>query len=125
MHVNFELPVKVISEMNWRGHWTARARRLKHQKGITYANCMKYLGFKPKDNKRHGRFHVTLTRLKGYRERDFDGDNLQGAFKAVRDGIAMYLGIDDGSDLIEWEYRQDKDKAAGVRVEIVRIDNNG
>ena len=121
MNVVFEIPIKVISEMNWRGHWASRARRLKNQKGIAYGCCQKEIGYKPKDNELPGRFHVTLTRLKGYRERDFDGDNLQGAFKAVRDGIAMYLGIDDGSDDIDWEYRQEKGKAAGVRVEIEEI----
>ena len=121
MYAAFEIPIKVISEMNWRGHWASRARRVKHQKGLAYAHCLKEIGFKPKDNELPGLYHITLTRLKGYRERDFDGDNLQSAFKAVRDGIAMYMGVDDGSDDIDWEYRQEKSKAAGVRVEIEEI----
>ncbi|MCD8349110.1 MAG: hypothetical protein LUC93_00675 [Planctomycetaceae bacterium] len=115
MNATFEMPLKVISEMNWRGHWAARHKRLKEQRGLSYGHCLKNLGY-PRE--RDGSFYVKLTRLKGYRQRDFDGDNLQSSFKAIRDGIAQYLGIDDGSDRLTWEYAQEKGKAAGVRVEI-------
>lgn len=36
------------------------------------------------------------------------GDNLPGAFKPVRDGIADALGSDDRNPLIEWRYDQRK-----------------
>lgn len=115
MKATFEMPIEVISEMNWRGHWAIRSRRFKHQKGLSYAYCLKYLGY-PK--KRGGNYQITLTRIKGKRQRDFDGDNLQSSFKAVRDGIAQYLGIDDGDGRLVWLYGQEKGKRADVRVEI-------
>lgn len=35
-----------------------------------------------------------------------DDDNLQGAFKGLRDAIASWLGVDDGNPAIKWEYDQ-------------------
>lgn len=58
---------------------------------------------------------VTLTRLG---PRKLDSDNLAGSFKAIRDGVADALGIDDGSELIQWEYRQEKSKECSVVIEI-------
>lgn len=48
----------------------------------------------------------------------FDGDNLQAAFKSVRDGIAAHFGFDDGSAHCWWEYRQEKSKEYLIRVEL-------
>lgn len=48
----------------------------------------------------------------------FDGDNLQAAFKSVRDGIADHFGFDDGSAHCWWEYRQEKSKEYLIRVEL-------
>lgn len=46
---------------------------------------------------------VTLTRIgKG----TLDGDNLQAAFKPLRDAIANTLELDDADSRIEWQYRQ-------------------
>ncbi len=119
--ISFEIPVKIISEPNWRGHWAEKYKRTREQKGIVYANCLKALGCKPKDEPLKGEYIITLTRLQGYRERNFDGDNLQGAFKAVRDGISMYTGIDDGDRRVTWEYSQEKSEKPGVRVFIERV----
>lgn len=46
---------------------------------------------------------VELTRISpGY----LDDDNLRGAFKAHRDGVADWLGIDDRDDRVQWRYAQ-------------------
>lgn len=48
-----------------------------------------------------------------------DDDNLAISAKALRDGIAEALGVDDGDkNLITWEYDQKLGKAYGVEVEI-------
>ena len=39
---------------------------------------------------------------------DLDTDNLAGGFKAVRDGIADWLGINDGDKAITWNYTQER-----------------
>lgn len=58
---------------------------------------------------------VTLTRL-GIRA--LDSDNLAGSFKAVRDQVAKEIGVDDGSGLVTWNYKQEKSKTYRVRIEI-------
>ena len=57
---------------------------------------------------------VTLTRMS---PRLLDDDNLRQAMKATRDGIADWLGVDDRSPLIRWEYDQKQaSKYHAVRV---------
>lgn len=46
---------------------------------------------------------VTITRSG---PRKLDDDNLQGACKYVRDQIAREVGVDDGSDIYTWIYKQ-------------------
>jgi hypothetical protein len=48
-----------------------------------------------------------------------DGDNLQSGFKAVRDGVADWLGVDDGNSLVDWQYAQ---RSAGPKVYKVEIE---
>jgi hypothetical protein len=52
--------------------------------------------------------------------RKLDDDNLRGALKAVRDGVADALGLDDRHPLIEWHYAQDRagPREIGVRITI-------
>jgi hypothetical protein len=46
---------------------------------------------------------VTFTRISpGY----LDDDNLRGAFKAYRDGVADWLGVDDRDARVSWDYLQ-------------------
>ena len=59
---------------------------------------------------------VVLTRVA---PRRLDGDNLQSGFKAGRDGVADWLGVDDGNGLIDWQYAQ---RAAGPKVYKVEIE---
>jgi len=58
-----------------------------------------------------GRIHVEFTRLS---TATCDDDNLPSAFKAVRDGIAEALSIDDGSDRYVWSYGQRRIKRGEV-----------
>lgn len=60
---------------------------------------------------------ITITRIG---PRELDGDNLQGACKHVRDGIADWLGINDRSKLLKWEYAQEKGapKEYGVKIRV-------
>lgn len=47
--------------------------------------------------------HVVLVRVSAG---CLDDDNLAYAFKYIRDGVAEALGVDDGSQAITFEYRQ-------------------
>lgn len=89
------IPIKTVSETNQREHWTSRHRRRKAQRWAAFC---------------HTPIHqlpcvVTLTRVA---PRRLDDDNLRGALKAVRDGIADRLGVDDADPRVEWRYGQRK-----------------
>lgn len=109
--LEIELPIKVISEANSRGHWGGRASRFKKQRLDVRLTCNRAIKPLP-DN---ATAIVTLTRLG---KRTLDTDNLSGAFKAIRDEIAAMMGIDDGSERIEWRYRQLYPLEYGIRIKI-------
>jgi len=59
---------------------------------------------------------ITLTRIA---PRRLDpGDNLNSSMKAVRDGIADALGIDDGDARLTWKYAQRKGNPKEYAVEV-------
>ncbi len=45
-----------------------------------------------------------------------------GKVLRVRDGVADFLGMDDGSPLLEWKYDQRKAAAFGVEIKIEEVD---
>ena len=94
------LPVKIISEANQRHHWAVKAARASQQRLDTAWVMSRH---KAPQNA----VSVTLTRIA---PRELDSDNLQGGFKACRDGIADWLGTDDRDPRITWWYAQRKGK---------------
>lgn len=119
--ITFELPTKIVSEANSRGHWSKKYRRAKAQKRLAYftayehARALRSWG---------GSIRVTLVRLYTGNAKAMDSDNLQSGFKATRDGIAKALGIDDGSSRLIFAYDQVRSAAAGVKVSIERVESN-
>lgn len=118
------LPIRVISEANGREHWARKAARAKLHRS-TARVAMNLLN--PTFDRVYDRFWlyddrvkltVTLTRIA---PRVLDSDNLASGFKATRDGIADWLGIDDGSPLLTWRYAQrrgaPKEYSVEVRIE--------
>lgn len=58
--------------------------------------------------------------LIGFITRRMDDDNLAHAFKPLRDAIADWIGIDDGSSRLRWEYGQVEtrgEKGTAVKIE--------
>lgn len=106
------LPVRVASESNQRGHWTATHARKNRQQGAA-GPVLALLGAPPT-----GDLTVTLTRVYAGRCRPFDSGNREGAFKHVQDQVAAWLGVDDGARSLTWRYREERGAAHGVRVEI-------
>lgn len=108
------LPIKTVTGLNAREHWTTRHRRVSSEKAMT-ALVIRSVPIP---------CTVTMTRLSAS---ECDDDNLQGAMKAIRDQIAKTAGVDDGPrGPIKWEYAQEKCKRGtfGVRVEISEIKRN-
>jgi hypothetical protein len=58
---------------------------------------------------------VVLTRIGG---KQLDDDNLQRCFKAVRDVVAKWLGVDDADPRIRWRYRQRPGWVMGCGIQI-------
>lgn len=111
MGVVTTLPFRVRS-LNAREHLQVKARRVARERGVTRlamsAPCAQYRARPPEQ------LTITLTRVG---PRRMDDDNSCGALKAIRDGVADALGIDDGDPRLTWEYRQEKGPF-GVRVEL-------
>lgn len=117
--VTLALPVTVVSEMNRRDHWATRRRRFDKQadalvKAIAaldwYSDVLGYrwpFGFP---------VVVTFTRTHN-RGAGMDDDNIRSAFKAIRDAVAEWAGVDDKGPEIEWRYR-DQEGKPGVAITI-------
>jgi hypothetical protein len=71
-----------------------------------------------------GAVAITLTRIA---PRVLDTDNLASGLKAVRDGVADALGVNDGSSRLTWRYAQERGKPReyAVRVEIQAVPTGG
>ena len=110
------LPLRTVSVTNLREHWSARAVRAKSHRMIAKTEVVAAL----RGSRRHDRVTtVTLTRLA---PRALDGDNLQAALKAVRDGVADALKLSDGPDGPQWRYAQEQQATYGVRIAVESLE---
>lgn len=93
------IPLRTVSGMNVREHWRARARRVKSEReAVALVLATKKRPALP--------VVVTLTRIAPSAGLDPD-DNLPSAFKATRDQIADWLGVDDRDrKTVRYEYDQ-------------------
>lgn len=93
------VPVHTVNPLNGsHGHWWTRNRRNQDHKVSTWA-AVRECAHVPLP------IVVTLTR---HSAGTLDDDNLRGALKAVRDGVALVYRIDDADPRIEWRYDQAK-----------------
>lgn len=109
--MRLHIPIKLPSLANTRIHWRAMDKLKRQQRLATkYSIAGKEIPPLP--------LLITITRIG---PRRLDDDNLQAACKYVRDQIADYVGVDDGSPLYTWWYRQHVtwSEQYGVDVEIV------
>ncbi len=95
-----EIPIRTRSEANARLHWAARARQASEQRRVARICVRAALARLPPPFP----LTVTLTRLA---PRRLDSDNLAISLKAVRDGVADALGLDDGDARLVWRYAQE------------------
>jgi len=105
VRLEIDIPIRIQSEANSREHWAAKHKRSQSQRWLAkYEVAMavrEWLSvMKPP-------LVITLTRIA---PRPFDSDNLARAFKAIRDGVADALCINDGSKDILWQYDYQKGK---------------
>ena len=115
--VEVTLPTHLPSRANERVHWAKRQKRSRFQRDMAYLCTREALNHKERPRLP---ITVTLTRIS---PRLLDDDNLRGAFKSIRDGIAdLFKVADSPSGPITWRYTQLKGKPARVTIEIEGAD---
>jgi hypothetical protein len=100
--ITLTLACRVVSEANRPSgeHWSVKRRRKKVQAiALTYALIESGL----KNHRPPLPLIVTWTHIGPHMD---DGDNLNVSFKALRDRLAAWLGVDDGDERVEWRYAQ-------------------
>jgi hypothetical protein len=98
-------PVATVSEANQRDHHQVKGKRAARQRDAM-TTALRCLSVNPEEMPK--RLRVTFTRLASG---TLDDDNLAGAFKACRDAVAAWLGVDDGPrGPITWSYAQEPHK---------------
>lgn len=94
--VEIHVPIRLPSLSNERLHWRRMARIKRDQKYAVGLLLSTQRKIAPP-------LTVTITRVG---PRRLDDDNLEAACKYVRDEVARWVGLDDGSPLYEWRYNQ-------------------
>lgn len=125
---SFELSIKTVSEANSTEHWTKKSKRHKEQ---AFFVRMAYI---QNIEQVHLPCTITMTRCS---TRDLDSDNLQMAFKWIRDEISELVisdkivrtyqskngrtievrGRNDCHIDLTWIYKQKKSKKMGIIIE--------
>lgn len=115
MKLTTTIDVQLISKANAREHRRVRDQRIINERETTALALIRasfdasmVLAVYPEKGAR-----VTLSRP--YHETPLDDDNIRAAFKAVRDAVAYFLGVDDGEERLHFIYQQTKAVRTGVR----------
>lgn len=88
--VAFWLPLHLVAQVQSREHWRAIHARATRHKVTAWAIGMAELR---RAGAPRAPYRVKIVRIG---PRRMDDDNVVGSAKAVRDGIAQLLGVDDG-----------------------------
>ncbi len=105
------VPIKLASALNERGSTKWRGARDKSIRGKFATIAAAILA----QHRVKAPCTVVLTR---WSPSLLDDDNVVGAAKRARDGIADALGIDDGDSAVVWVVAQHRSKHRGVFVEV-------
>ncbi len=114
--VSVTIPVKLVSILNEREHWAKKAKRAAQHRWLAATHLQSASGCRLPDILP---VVVAITRLA---PRCLDGDNCLAACKAIRDGIADWLGVDDADARVTWRYFQMRSKAYGCRITVAPVE---
>ena len=126
-------PMLLPSMANERLHWSAKARKVKAQRA-TCALSLRANGVGWRLTPLETGDHLVVVLVR-QAPRRLDSDNLQGAFKAIRDEVAAFFHVPDNHPSITWCYKQVKGPATvSIELEVLakeamkaisdRIDDN-
>lgn len=106
--------MRLVNPTNEHAHWRVRQKRAKEQRSVAAMVCRSQFGTPPAPP-----LTITITRVG---PGELDSDSLPASGKHLRDGIADWLGLDDGDRRIEWRYEQSRagrgEYAATIRIEV-------
>lgn len=106
--IDVMLGLRLVSVANKREHWSARAKRAKKHRKTAYILVLAELNKLPASSKLNSKSEPKVVEITRIAPRSLDDDNLASSAKAVRDGIADALGIDDSDPKCKWVYEQAK-----------------
>lgn len=109
MNITAKIPVRMVNGANAREHWAVKAKRAKDQRraarNMLADEMPVWVVATSLAIRKDPPITITITRRGGRR---MDDDGLTISAKHVRDGIADWLGIDDGDKRLTWVVKQDK-----------------
>ena len=106
------LPLRLASEANARGSWHAGAARARLARAQVNAALRRA---------EPGPLPLpVVVRITRVGPRRLDDDNLARSAKAPRDGVADWLGCDDGDPRVSWHYAQATSREYRVVVTVER-----
>lgn len=110
--------IATVSENAYRRmHPLTRSRVAKPQKEMAHVHTLAALRRKAWPADVHG-LSILLTRAAP--GNGLDDDNIRGALKYIRDGVALALGLNDKDPRLSWDYAERK-TPAGVYFVVVEI----
>lgn len=103
------LPMQLPSVANQRIHWAVKAKQVKAQRQRVALAWKTQPDRAEKESAinewERGGFRLLVTMIR-VAPRRLDTDNLESAFKAIRDQVAVQLGVSDASERVRWECQQ-------------------
>lgn len=121
--IEFVIPVRVVTLENERKHWKAKASQAASQRkqaidALWWAYNSSWCSDAPEGWLIVPAVEGVVTTLTRFGVGRLDPGNLEGCFKHLQDGIAEWLGVNDGGEDAGWVYKQEKSDRYGVRVRI-------
>ena len=103
--------LRLTNGANAREHWATKARRAKRERGLILRALASSGVCAPR-----GPWSVEITRIA---PRRMDSDGATIAAKHLRDGVADWLGVDDGDDVVTFAVDQRKGEPREYAVRVV------
>ena len=115
--MKYVLPIQPVNRNNQRMHWAKLHRLTRAERHAACLITRSVLDASATAKIERLGAIVRLTKIN--KRRFYKGDNLNSSLKAIRDGIADAIGINDGDDRLEWEYDQRTEGRYAVEVEVM------
>jgi len=112
--IEVTIPLRTGRGQNDRGAtWHKKAKRNKSERNLAFWSLY---DAHPKPKTLLNHIEVTLTRIGP--TNGLDDDNLAGSLKALRDGVADWLYMNDRDPRLKFVYKQERNPKWQVRIQV-------